>query len=45
MTMLERHCRHVLDTDALAILPEAEVPQPLQPSADDEGAHRAAVRP
>ena len=25
MAMLERHCEHVLDTDALAILPEPVV--------------------
>src|SRR5207344_1211634 len=34
MTMLQRHCEHVLDTDALAVLPEAAVPEPLQPFAD-----------
>ena len=39
MTMLQRHCEHVLDTDALAVLPEAAVPEPLQPVADDEGPH------
>ncbi len=39
MTMLRRHCEHVLDTDALAVLPEAAVPEPLQPAADDEGPH------
>ena len=38
-TMLRRHCEHVLDTDALAVLPEAAVPEPLQPAADDEGPH------
>lgn len=39
MTMLQRHCEHVLDTDALAALPEPSEDQPLQPSAEDEGAH------
>lgn len=39
MTMLDRHCHHVLDTDALAILPEPVAPEPLQPDAADEGAH------
>jgi hypothetical protein len=39
MTMLRRHCEHVLDTDALAALPEAAADEPLQPDASDEGAH------
>ncbi len=39
MTMIERHCQHVIDTDALAILPQPSTPEPLQPSADDEGGH------
>ncbi|GLE52610.1 ecdysteroid 22-kinase family protein [Mycobacterium montefiorense] len=39
MTMLQRHCDHVLDTDALATLPNAEAPEPLRPSEDDELAH------
>ncbi|MCK0174314.1 MULTISPECIES: phosphotransferase [Mycobacteriaceae] len=39
MTMLARHCAHVLDTDALAILPEPTVPEPLSPEAADEGGH------
>lgn len=39
MTMLARHCAHVLDTDALAVLPTASVPQPLTPDAADEGPH------
>ncbi|QLL05417.1 phosphotransferase [Mycobacterium vicinigordonae] len=41
MTMLQRHCAHVLDTDALATLPAAAVPEPLRPAADDESAHTA----
>ncbi len=47
MTMLQRHCEHVLDTDALAILPAPAAIEPLCPSTDDESAHtrdrRAAV--
>ncbi|MGA5466473.1 phosphotransferase [Mycobacterium sp. NPDC050041] len=39
MTMLARHCSHVLDTGALDVLPSAQPPEALQPSADDEGAH------
>lgn len=45
MTMLERHCEHVLDTDALAILPEAAAPEPLRPSPEDELAHPATEEP
>ena len=44
MTMLQRHCDHVLDTDALATLPDAEAPEPLRPSDDDELAHVADRR-
>jgi Ecdysteroid kinase-like family len=44
MTMLERHCEHVLDTDALAILPASAV-EPLCPSPDDEAAHTATDEP
>lgn len=39
MTMLRRHCDHVLDTDALAVLPAAEADTPLRPTADDEASH------
>lgn len=39
MTMLARHCDHVLDTDALATLPNAVAPEPLRPTDDDELAH------
>ncbi|MEO3759229.1 phosphotransferase [Mycobacterium sp. B14F4] len=45
MTMLQRHCQHVLDVDALSILPEAVAAEPLTPSADDEGAHPADDEP
>ena len=31
MTMLDRHCQHVLDTDALDVLPEPVVAEPLTP--------------
>lgn len=43
MTMLQRHCEHVLDTDALATLPVAGSPEPLQPSQQDELAHDATA--
>ncbi|MGE0218103.1 phosphotransferase [Mycolicibacterium sp.] len=39
MTLLRRHCSHVLDTDALAVLPAAGTPEPLRPGVDDEAAH------
>lgn len=45
MTMLERHCQHVLDIDALAILPAAAAPEPLRPQLEDEGAHPATDEP
>ena len=45
MTMLERHCEHVLDTDALAILPAPSAVEPLCPSPDDEAAHIATDEP
>ena len=45
MTMLQRNCDHVLDTDALATLPEAAAPQPLRPSEDDELAHAPTAEP
>ncbi|OBF34868.1 phosphotransferase [Mycobacterium sp. ACS1612] len=41
MVMLQRHCQHVLDTDALAALPEPVALEPLTPAADDEGPHEA----
>ncbi len=45
MTMLQRHCQHVLDTDALAILPEPAPVEALSPSAGDEAAHPATDEP
>jgi Ecdysteroid kinase-like family len=45
MTMIERHCQHVLDTDALALLPETAVAQPLQPEETDESAHPPGAEP
>jgi Ecdysteroid kinase-like family len=45
MVMLQRHCQHVIDTDALAVLPEPVVAEPLTPNADDEGAHPAGDEP
>jgi hypothetical protein len=45
MTMLQRHCEHVLETDALAILPAPGTSEPLRPSPDDESAHTATDEP
>ncbi|OBK25891.1 phosphotransferase [Mycobacterium asiaticum] len=45
MTMLERQCAHVLDTDALSLLPDAAAPEPLRPSPEDEHAHPATDEP
>ncbi|OBI48164.1 phosphotransferase [Mycobacterium sp. E796] len=45
MTMLQRNCAHVLDTDALATLPAATKPEPLRPSQDDELAHDPTDEP
>ena len=41
MTMLQRHCEHVLDVDALDILAAPTVAEPLRLSHDDESAHIA----
>ncbi len=45
MTMLQRHCEHVLDTDALAVLPAPAAVEPLRPSTDDESAHTPTDEP
>jgi hypothetical protein len=45
MTMLRRHCQHVLDTGALATMPSPAGPAPLVPSADDERAHPPGAEP
>jgi hypothetical protein len=45
MTMLERHCEHVLDVDALATLADPTPIEPLRPSHDDESAHSATAEP
>ncbi|BBZ52310.1 phosphotransferase [Mycobacterium heidelbergense] len=45
MTMLQRGCDHVLDTNALATLPVAAAPEPLRPSEDDELAHTPTAEP
>lgn len=45
MTMLARHCQHVLDTGALATLPEPSSPEPLRPAGKDEGAHDPGEEP
>ncbi|MGP4058144.1 DUF7064 domain-containing protein [Mycobacterium sp. 4D054] len=39
MAMIARNCQHVLDADALAVLPAPTTPEPLQPNVDDEGRH------
>jgi hypothetical protein len=45
MTMIERHCEQVLDNDALALLPEAVEPQPMQPELADEFQHQPGTEP
>jgi len=45
MTMIARHCQHVLDTDALAVLPQPSHPEPLQPRPEDEGRHDPSDEP
>lgn len=45
MVMVARHCQHVLDTGALDVLPQPEVPEPLRPLADDEGRHPGSDEP
>lgn len=48
MVMLARHSQHVLDTDALHVLPDASkapVAQPLMPRTEDEAAHPAGQEP
>jgi hypothetical protein len=45
MTMLQRHCQHVLDTDALATLPIASSQEPLQPTREDELSHTPTTEP
>lgn len=45
MAMIARHCQHVLDTDALAILPTPTRPEPLRPGAEDEDSHPPGDEP
>jgi hypothetical protein len=45
MTMLQRHCEHALDTDALAILAAPTPVEPLRPRREDESAHPATEEP
>ncbi len=45
MTMLQRNCDHVLDTDALATLPVTAPPEPLRPSQQDELTHEPTAEP
>ncbi len=45
MAMLARHCQHVLDIDALAVLPPPTTPQLRQPTTEDEGRHTPGDEP
>jgi hypothetical protein len=45
MTMLERNCEHVLDTDALATLPDPVAAEALRPTEGDELAHTPTAEP
>jgi ecdysteroid kinase len=45
MVMLSRHAQHVLDSGALAALPEPAAPEALQPAGKDEGAHAPGAEP
>ncbi|MEH3139809.1 MAG: phosphotransferase [Mycobacterium kyogaense] len=45
MAMIARHCQHVLDTDALSLLPPPSTPEPLQPNTSDEGRHTPTDEP
>jgi hypothetical protein len=45
MAMIERHCQHVIDTDALAILPAPSAQEPLRPNAEDETTHPPTDEP
>ncbi len=45
MVMLRRHCAHVLDTDALGVLPGPVALEPLTPAAGDEGPHEPGGEP
>jgi hypothetical protein len=45
MAMIARHCQHVLDTDAQALLPPPSIPEPLRPDGSDEGRHPPTDEP
>lgn len=45
LTLLGRHCDHVLDTGALDILPPPAAPEPLRPEPADEYPHRPTDEP
>ncbi len=45
MTMLHRHAQHVLDTEALDVLPAPVAPEPLAPDPADEEAHPPGGEP
>ena len=40
LTMLDRHCSHVIDTGALDILAPPAVSEPLVPAPEDDAAHQ-----
>ena len=45
MAMIARHCQHVIDADALSLLPPPSTPEPLQPNASDEDRHTPTDEP
>ena len=45
MTMMKRHCSHVLDLDALKILPDQTPVKPLLPTVEDEDQHSPTQDP
>jgi len=45
LTMLDRHSSHVLDTDALDVLPHTAMAEALQPDPADEAAHHPDDEP
>ena len=45
LTMLDRHSSHVIDTDALAVLPRPAASVALQPDPADEAAHPPGQEP
>jgi len=45
LTLLDRHTHHVLDTEALDVLPAPATVAPLQPAPEDEHAHPPGEEP